>query len=271
MNLNNLVEKWDGVLYSALNIVAFLIYLAKYPSLSQYLKKNKGLHSKHKGERCFIVLNGPSINNHDLSPLKDEVVFATNYFFRAPICKIVEPNYYCWLDAKIFFKPDAHDVIRELEMVCPKAHLLLNAKSAFVIGNRENISYVFAKHLPNIFGTRNNLAGITSNFSTVAFLAMAAAIYMGFKEIYVLGMDFEPGGFKHFTNLGVGTECLRPDDKSLKEEVCGLHAGYLKAQYDSYYIAKLAKRNNCRIINLNPNSCIRAFEFEQFENVIIKK
>lgn len=268
MNIINIVEKWDGVLYSSINVVARLLYITKYFSLHQLLKKNKIYKDKHKGERCFIVLNGPSINSHDLSSLKNEVVFATNYFFRAPLCKVVEPKYYCWLDAKIFFRPEAKEVMAELTDACPNAHLFLNSKGYAALGDRDNVSYVFAKHLPNIYGVRNDMSGLCSNYSTVAFLAMSSAIYMGFKEIYVLGMDFEPGGFKHFINLGEGTECSRPDDKSLKDEVCGLHAGYSKAQYESYYVAKLAEKNNCRIINLNPNSCIRAFEFDKFENVI---
>lgn len=267
MNIIRIVELWDGVLYSLINVVERLVYVLKYFSLHPLLCKNKKFRNKYKGKRCFIVLNGQSINKQDLTPLKNEVVFSTNYFFRAPICKVVEPNYYCWLDAKIFDLQEAKDVVEELMSACPKAHLFLNSKGASVIGNMKNISYVFTKHLPNVFGIRNNLAGITSNFSTVAFLAMATAIYMGFKEIYVLGLDFEPGGFKHFTNLGAGTECSRPNDKSLKEDVCGLHAGYSKAQYESYYVAWLAKRNNSRIINLNPNSCIRAFEFDFFENI----
>ena len=84
MNLINIVEKWDGVLYSFINVVASFLYIVNYPRWGKILKRNKELKDRHKGGRCFIVLNGPSINNHDLSSLKDEEVFATNYFYRAP-------------------------------------------------------------------------------------------------------------------------------------------------------------------------------------------
>ena len=267
MNLTRLVEIWDGILFFLINVVGKCLYCIEYIKNRKVLSQNKALRNKHLGQRCFIVLNGPSINYYDLSPLRNEIVFASNYFFRAPLCNVVAPNYYCWLDAKLFLSDAGQETIYELTNKCPDAHFLFNYKSVNSIEKKDNISFVYSKHIPNKFGIKNDLSGLSSNFSTVAFFAIASAIYMGFKEIYVLGLDFEPGGFKHFTNLGKGTECLRPGEKVLKTEVCGLHWGYVKAQYESYYIADLAKNNKCRIINLNPNSCIRAFEFGNYQDI----
>ena len=38
------------------------------------LQNNKKLKNKHKGQRCFVLCNGPSVAGQDLSPLKNEVV-----------------------------------------------------------------------------------------------------------------------------------------------------------------------------------------------------
>ena len=35
----------------------------------------------HKGERCFIIGNGPSLNKMDLSLLKDEITFGMNRIY----------------------------------------------------------------------------------------------------------------------------------------------------------------------------------------------
>ena len=48
---------------------------------SNLIKTNINLKNKHKGEKCFILGSGPSINDEDLKPLKNEIVFALNNFY----------------------------------------------------------------------------------------------------------------------------------------------------------------------------------------------
>ena len=265
MNIPGIIEKWDGVLYLAMNLVSSIMYFTKYRKHHRLLSRNRKFKNKHERQRCFVVLNGPSINNYELTHLKHEIVFATNYFFRAPICKEVEPDYYCWLDAKSFLKDSANELLGELRTVCPQAECFLNAKAYKKLGNQKRVNYVYAKHIPNIYGIKSNLSGVMSNFSTVAFLAINTAIYMGFKEIYVLGLDFEPGGFTHFTDLK--STPLKPINKSKKREVADIHWSYAKAHYESYVLADYARKKGIRIINLNPKSNIRAFEFGSFEEL----
>jgi Uncharacterized Rossmann fold enzyme len=270
MTLPDIMERWDGVLYSLNNFAISINYYLHYNSINKILYKNKELKGCHTGERCFIVMNGPSINNHDLSKIKDEFVFASNYFFRAQQCKMVNPNYYCWLDARELNTDDAEVLISEIKEACPNAKLLLNAKAASKLGENEDIYYVYSKHIANVYGIRYNLAGISSNFLTVAFLAAISALYMGFKEIYFLGLDFEPNGFTHFTKLGENSECVKPGEEFGKIEVAGHYWGYTLAQYQSYTLEKLSRKLKCNIYNLNPNSYIRAFEFTEYEKLFNK-
>lgn len=268
MNLINLMEKWDGALYSMINVVAKCLYVIHYPKWGKILNKNKELKDKHKGERCFIVLNGPSINKHNLSALKNEVVFATNYFYRAPLCQTVAPNYYCWLDSKVLTDGRINDVFPELQEACPNTKFIFNIKGSGVLGNIPSVYYVYPKTLPSIFGVQYDLSKTPSNVGTVAYLAILAAVYMGFKNIYLLGLDFEPTGFSHFQSLGTNTECVKPGEKSSKLEVAGEYWGYTCSQYQSYYLQSLAEKKDCQIINLNENSFIRAFPFAKYEDII---
>ena len=77
-----LIEKWDNIAWIIYNFFAVLKYVCvdqfKYKKI---LKKNKELKDIHKGERCFIVLNGPSIKSMDLSKLKTEKTICANYFY----------------------------------------------------------------------------------------------------------------------------------------------------------------------------------------------
>lgn len=266
----SIFEKWDGILFSVYNFFVWIVYIIKFPSIKM-IRKNKALRNLHKGERCYIVLNGPSINQYDLSFLKNEIVFATNFFFRAPICEVVDPNYYCWLDSKRLAEPGVTDLVRDIKKSCPNAELLLNYKAFPFLGEKDGIYYAFAKHISNYYSTKIDISGLCSNYFTVAFFAITSAIYMGFKEIYVLGLDFEPVGFTHFTHLGKDSVNSMPGQKTAKNEVAGDYWQYAMAQYQSYALNDIAKKNGCNIYNLNANSYIRAFNFIDSEGVCPKK
>lgn len=270
MNMISIFEKWDGILFSLYNLIVRIVYIIKYPSI-RIIRKNKALRNRHKGERCYIVLNGPSINQYDLSYLKNETVFATNFFFRAPICEVVDPNYYCWLDSKRLADPGVTDLVRDIKRSCPNAELLLNYKAFPFLGEKEGIHYAYAKHISNYYSTKINISGLCSNFFTVAFFAITSAMYMGFKEIYVLGLDFEPMGFTHFTHLGNDSVNSMPGQKIAKGEVAGDYWQYAMAQYQSYALNEVAKKKGCNIYNLNHNSYIRAFDFIESDGICPKK
>ena len=266
MNLAPIIEKWDGILLQCYNACTFVSSLFLSYKKRDLLTSNLKLKDKHHGERCFVIMNGPSINAHDLSPLCQEIVFCSNFFYKSPLFNVVKPNYYCWSDSRVFKMEEAKDVFAEICNNCPELSLILNMKGVSVLGRHPRIHYTYCKHLPNVFSVNSDMTKRFSNFSTVAFMAINAAIYMGFSEIYVLGLDFEPGAFKHFTNLGI--ECVDPNQENRKQDVCGNYWNYTKAHYESFYLNQIAQKKGARIINLNPNSRIRAFEFACYEDII---
>lgn len=261
MILSSITEKWDAVLYSAYN----LFYDVKTIFVKGRFARNKLLKNKHQGKRCFVLMNGPSLNDHDLSFLKNEIVFASNYFYRAEISRQVEPNYYCWADSKVFYTSEGKTTINEIRNSCPGVTFVLHHAAEGALGKADDVYYEYCKHIPNIFKVRNNLNGLVSNFGTVALHAINIALYMGFNEVYVLGLDFAPGAFRHFTDLDA--DCEDPTKKSTKVDVCGNYWQYTKCQYESYALADFARKREQRIINLNPKSCIRAFEFGNYERL----
>ncbi|WEZ85815.1 hypothetical protein P6U16_22625 (plasmid) [Rhizobium sp. 32-5/1] len=56
----------------------------------------------HAGKRAFIIGNGPSINGQDLTLLKDEITFATNWFINHPNFSAINPDYYCVSSHEMF-------------------------------------------------------------------------------------------------------------------------------------------------------------------------
>src|SRR5689334_4044737 len=59
------------------------------------LQRNEVFRDRHKGRRCFVIGNGPSLKEQDLSPLVDEITLVTNSFYAHPIVgDSWQPSYY---------------------------------------------------------------------------------------------------------------------------------------------------------------------------------
>ena len=69
----------------------------------ELLQRNIRYRDIHKGERCFILANGPSVNGLDFSLLKDEITFTVNQIVRNPQFEKLNANYHIWSD-RIFFE-----------------------------------------------------------------------------------------------------------------------------------------------------------------------
>ena len=268
MRLSSIIEKWDTIAFIGYNILAKALYYGRYPKINKYLKRNKEFRDKHKGERCFIVLNGPSLCNYDLSKISNEFVFCTNYFYQTNKFEIVKPNYYCVTDSQFFNNEDSEECIREL-LKCNYSKFIFNINYLKKFKPNKNIYLTYSKHMPNILTIGNDLCKMSSGFISVSLFAMNTAIFMGFKEIYLLGYDFEPGILKHFYH-DTDTEINNKQKKRseiLKDGVCGRYWQYAQAQYQNYYIKNLSDMKNIRIFNCNEQSYVRSFPFVDYESL----
>ncbi len=266
MHLSKVIERWDGIFYQLYNSLVFLKYIFLNRSLKKYIKANKAFKNAYEDKRCFIVLNGPSINDHDLSFLENEYVFASNFLYRSNICKVIKPNFYCWLDSKVFKSENSTQIFKEIKQSCPNSKLFMSYKGFDKNQLMHDTYFTYNKHMPNIYSLKTDIDKISSNFSTVALYAICIAIYFGFRYIYILGLDFEPGAFKHFAKLG-DSNCDDPRLKKTKDEVFGNYWSYAKSHSEFYKINDVAKKKGISIFNLNKNSCVRAFEFANYEDI----
>lgn len=157
----------------------------------------------HKGERCFIMGNGPSLNRTDLSKLADEAVFACNSAFLLFDRIGWRPRYYACVDSRVL--PDrARDIDAMLranpEMTAFFPAVIqehtgekLRTSARLVIptgANRFFFSEVpnSADNLPQSMFSYDIDDCIVQPF-TVAITMLQIAAYMGFSEIYLIGCD----------------------------------------------------------------------------------
>ena len=87
-------------LYS--KIFSFLKWLKISKNEKKELEKNEEFKNKHLGKRCFIIGNGPSIKNVDLTLLSKEITFTVNQMPRMENFKNIQTNYHIWSDRRFF-------------------------------------------------------------------------------------------------------------------------------------------------------------------------
>ena len=165
--------------------------------------KNRNLKFKncHEGERCFILGNGPSLREVDLSFLADEVVFSVNNFARVKNFKEAKTNYHLWVD-EAFFEMREENKMDHEELLYNYKAIAEEAPCCFVplVGKRyiedNKLDKILDINYFDIFewvkeGRRIicDLDKQITGFTTVVQYAIVIAIYMGFKEIYLLGCD----------------------------------------------------------------------------------
>src|SRR3546814_3009144 len=73
------------------------------------------LHDRHRGERCVIVANGPSLNAMDLSFLQRETVIGLNKIFHGFEKFDFYPRYYVAVNRKVLEQSRSEEHTSELQ------------------------------------------------------------------------------------------------------------------------------------------------------------
>lgn len=152
------------------------------------IKSLKGIGREYK--RCFIIGTGPSLSIQDLELLKNEFTFSVNSIINCFHMTEWRPTCYVVLD------PAQKDEIDEYGMAnlskeCK--YLLFAIKSGLLkdAGHIENAFWFNSIEKPydDCPEFSVDASEIVYEASTVIYSALQLAYYMGFKEIYMLGID----------------------------------------------------------------------------------
>ena len=143
----------------------------------------------HKGKRCFIVANGPSLRPEDLDRLAEagEITFGMNRIYKMFDQTKWRPTYYICEDELI-----AQSQQKEIAAI-PAKDKFIPAEIKWYHGvdikdvTLFHLNYRDTQRYPYSFST--DIAHQVDCRGTVTFTCMEFAAYMGFSEIYLLGVD----------------------------------------------------------------------------------
>jgi hypothetical protein len=261
--MNNIKKFISQSIYRVKNYLNELTF-----PISRNGKYIKSLRNIHLGKRCFIIGNGPSLTTEDLDKLKNEITFAFNRIYFIFDQTDWRPTYYCSEDDKTIIK--SKDDINDLKL--ENKFFPVNFPWDYKIRFKNAKYYVFK------FGDRNTEPKFSEDIvkgiywgNTVAYTAIQIAVYMGVKEIYLLGVDHN---FSKMIN-DKGEIIIDETAKDYFSEKYNtdkedLYIPNIEVSTRAFTAAKkYADDNNIKIYNATRGGKLDVFERVNFDQIII--
>ena len=138
------------------------------------------LKDTHRGERCFILGNGPSLKNTDLSHLRHEFTFGLNRIYLAFPEMGFTTSYYLSINDLVIEQCAAD--IQKLPMpkfVTWRARRWLQPSDSLFFMHTTYTGVKFAK----------DITGRLWEGATVTYSALQVAFHLGFEKVILIGVD----------------------------------------------------------------------------------
>lgn len=174
-------------------------YAASHRSEMSLLKRNEGLRDVYRGQRCFVVGNGPSLASANLASISGEVLIGVNnlnlsHFLGAgPQFQVISDRRWFALDP---MNDNDREVREQLASVAAQSGAVLMPSSeagradALGLGSAtKNFYFCNPFYFSDYYHVSHDFTGFIPRFSSVVHHAILLALHLGMSEIYLLGCD----------------------------------------------------------------------------------
>lgn len=234
---------------------------------SEYPAMVRKFYNCHEGERCFIAGNGPSLTAEDLDMIKGEYSFGTNKIYNIFPNTQWRPTYYICMD----YMSMKEEIMSEKTKI-EAEYLFLNWQQHKNIEKDEKIvlcnfnpHYVINLWNDTHVDFSEDCSKYIYNARTVTYSAIQFAAYMGFKEIYLMGVDANYPFYKDGKGRKHKTEAK---DSHFK------NGGYNRIDYmvkETNEIGYKLAKEYCNSHGIRIANATRGGKLEIFERVQLEK
>ncbi len=158
------------------------------PARAAALRRMQQYKDKHRGERCFIIGNGPSLRQMDLSPLRGETTFGMNRIYLLFPRVGFHTSYYVCVNRLVI-----EQTARDIEALPMPKFLSWHARKSL---RPMEDALLLRDRGDGTLGFSLNPARRIWEGATVTYVAMQIAYYMGFQTVVLIGVDH------HFSTAG---------------------------------------------------------------------
>lgn len=298
-------NKVTGFISYIVKCVAFsnIIYYMKVASInfrSKFninYKRNKKLYNlknTSKSQSCIIIGNGPSVKFPDLNKIANSGIdsFGANRIVDIFDKTIWRPKYLCVMDPRFLIGTDNTTTPIEYFNCATKNKidfLFFTSTLKKYLEDYENQIYFINSPMSPFFSTHiqpfsENIALYVSDMGSVTQFMIQIAVYMGYKQIYLYGIDNtytkylnNDGTFKINNSIENHIQGIKKNDLDKKTLILP------KNKFEAYMIggftdkrkcdigyeicAQYAARNKIEIINLTHGGNLDFFKRKEFSNI----
>lgn len=239
---------------------------------TKYGKELARLKDCHRGQRCFVIGNGPSLQADDLQHIYEKGIptFATNRVFKIFDKTEWRPTYYVTED--ILLMQDVQELIAEMPV--KKRFVPINLKwyKGIDIYNADYFYIEYQNPMKETFGLSTNIAHCIRCRGTVTTTCLQIAIYMGFSEIYLIGVDhnfakmFDKDG-KVIVDNSIKNHFDDNYDKGIIDQ--GFHVDSATEAYMD--VERLCRhKGNVRVFNATRGGKLEVFERIDLDSLLLE-
>jgi len=248
------------------------------------LKKNIELKDKYNNKRIFILGSGSSILLYDLKVLKSEFVMTQNSFHMHEDIYDIEPNFHCVVP---YYQSEKEystwiEYIGDMKEKMSSTSFIWGLNTKALIDNHHpeliNQSYYIRTKYNSLTlkKAKVNISKTIMNIPTVLTQCLTVAIYMGFREIYLLGFDLDQichtndRTFGRFYGMSKITDTKFEEDaeRNLKVETTDGWYNWWLMNKQFFLLKSYADQNNINIINGTQGGILSYFKREPIENIV---
>ncbi len=253
------------------------------PEILALLQANAGVKDRHRGERCFILGNGPSVKALDLTALKGQTVISVSNGYLHQAFGVFAPRYHCLpqvtysdkmtkADTVVWFK-EMHERLGDAELFLStqeeplvREHGLFAGRVVRYLDLTESFDEVQGSDIID-------LTQPVPRVESVPVMALMIALYAGFREIVLLGVDhdhFLTGRYDYAFRLGV------QEGKGVGVDQDGVVITLWHDEFQSLArlwrqyrcLSRIAKANAVTIVNATPGGALDEFPRNDLQSLL---
>ncbi len=151
-----------------------------HPWRRESMRRLAALKDIHRGERCFIIGNGPSLKNTDLSHLRGETTFGMNRIYLAFAELGFSTSYFVSINDLVIEQCAADIQALPLpKFISWRAHRYLRQS--------ESMHFIYTTYTGP--GFSSDVTHRVWEGATVTYVTMQLAFHMGFQQAILIGVD----------------------------------------------------------------------------------
>lgn len=216
-------------------------------------EKWKNLKGKFKGKRCFLIGSAPSVKSLNLSLLKDEYTFTCNKGFLLKDCALTHSSFYCLADKSFYdeFKESIDLSFADYYFVSNKIPWTLDVENLYVFETG-------GAFMGNGYFQRD-LQKPLAQGGTVVSKMLQMAYYLGFEEIYMIGVDLDyQKGSSYFYNPSSKEKTRTPDARGRENQLMSIE-----------FAAEFLRNHGIKIFNASPSGVVDCMPRVKYDELVL--